>query len=72
MDANAGRQCAGTINGVGDVSFPDGSCGGIHGNPNLHPLTANGGPTKTMLLGAGSAAFNAISGGGQAAVRPRR
>lgn len=50
----------GTINdGGGNLSYPDGTCPGIRGNPVLGPLQNNGGPTETMALGIGSAAIDA-------------
>ena len=53
----AGGNCGGTIGDGGhNLSYPDGTCPGIHGDPVLGPLQANGGPTQTMALGAGSAA----------------
>jgi CSLREA domain-containing protein len=62
---NAGSQCAaGTANGSGNVSFPDPSCGGTNADPKLGPLAANGGPTETLLPGAGSAALDTIAPGG--------
>ena len=56
----AGGNCAGTIaDGGHNLSYPDGTCPGIHGDPVLGPLQANGGPTQTMALGAGSPARDA-------------
>ena len=56
----AGGNCAGTItDGGGNLSYGDATCPGINGDPKLGPLQANGGPTQTMALGAGSAARDA-------------
>ena len=57
-------QCSGSANAGGNVSFPDNSCGGVNADPKLHALADNGGATKTMLLGAGSAALDTIAPGG--------
>ena len=55
-----GGNCGGTItDGGGNLSYGDATCPGIHGDPKLGPLQANGGPTQTMTLGAGSAARDA-------------
>ncbi len=43
-----------------DLSYPDKSCPGNHGNPRLGPLGSNGGPTSTIALGSGSAALNRV------------
>jgi hypothetical protein len=43
-----------------DVSYPDGSCPGVTGDPLLGALAANGGPTETMLPGAGSSAIGLV------------
>ncbi len=54
-------NCAGTISdGGGNLSYPDTTCPGTNGNPNLGPLASNGGPTQTMALSAGSAALDKI------------
>ena len=56
----AGGNCDGTItDGGGNLSYGDTTCPGINGDPVLGPLQANGGPTQTMALGAGSAARDA-------------
>ena len=57
----AGGNCAGSkiTDGGHNLSYPDGTCPGIHGDPVLGPLQANGGPTQTMALGLGSAARDA-------------
>ena len=56
----AGGNCSGTItDGGGNLSYGDATCPGINGDPKLGPLQANGGPTQTMALGAGSAARDA-------------
>ena len=57
----AGGNCAGSkiTDDGGNLSYPDATCPGIHGDPVLGPLRANGGPTSTMALGAGSPARDA-------------
>jgi CSLREA domain-containing protein len=64
--ADAGGACATPTPGLfANVVLPgDTSCPGakIPGDPRLGPLAANGGPTPTMLPGAGSAAINALVG----------
>jgi hypothetical protein len=50
----------GIVDGGHNLSFPDTSCPGINGNPDLGPLQNNGGPTQTMALGSGSAAIDQI------------
>ena len=57
----AGGNCAGTItDGGGNLSYPaTPPAPASHGDPKLGPLQANGGPTQTMALGAGSAARDA-------------
>ena len=58
----AGANCAGSItDGGGNLSYPDTSCPGINRNPLLQTLNDNGGPTFTMLLGAGSPAIDAAN-----------
>jgi hypothetical protein len=61
---NAGVQCSGTTNGTGNVSFPDGSCGGSNADPKLGAFAGNGGSTKTLVPGPGSPALDTISSGG--------
>ncbi len=66
---SGGTECAGTPptdGGFNDI-FPAataGSCpttgSNVTGDPDLQPLTANGGPTDTMMLGPASAALDAI------------
>jgi hypothetical protein len=46
-----------------DISFPDATCPGTVGDPLLGALAANGGPTMTLLPGAGSSAIGAVSTG---------
>jgi hypothetical protein len=64
--ANTGTPNAncttGTITDNGDnVVFGDNSCPGANGDPKLGTLSAaNGGPTATMALQPGSAAFNSV------------
>ncbi len=44
-----------------NLSFPDASCAHeVTGDPRLGPLAANGGPTETLALGAGSAAIDEV------------
>jgi hypothetical protein len=67
LASNTGGNCSGAIaDGGNNLSFPasDTSCpGGFgSGDPVLGALADNGGPTKTMRLGAGSAALDAASG----------
>lgn len=59
-----GNICSGPIFGaVTNLVFgPHPTCPGLLGNPNLGPLAFNGGPTRTMALGPGSAATNNGSG----------
>jgi hypothetical protein len=53
-------SCDGTIpDGGGNVSSPDTSCPGVHADPKLGPLAANGGPTGTLALPADSPAIDA-------------
>ena len=55
-------NCAGTIADNGNnIQFPDNSCGGTiaTANPELGPLSTNGGITQTKAIGFGSPAFNA-------------
>lgn len=48
------------FDGGHNLSYPDTSCPGANGDPLLGPLQNNGGPTLTMLPGAGSAAIGAV------------
>jgi hypothetical protein len=62
---NRGSGCArstrSAIDNAGhDLSYGDRTCPGRIGNPRLGSLQDNGGPTKTMALGAGSAAIDRI------------
>jgi hypothetical protein len=45
--------------GGGNLDWPDSGCPGVNGDPRLHALADNGGPTPTMAVGAGSAAIDA-------------
>ena len=57
-----GGNCSGAItDGGGNLSYPDTTCPGINGDPELGPLQNNGGPTQTMALGPGSAAIDAAN-----------
>jgi hypothetical protein len=59
---NAVDQCHGpVVDGGGDLTFPDATCPGAVGDPELGPLADNGGPTETQALGSGSDALTAIS-----------
>jgi CSLREA domain-containing protein len=60
-----GSGCAGSTrsaiaNDGHDLSYGDKTCPGPRGNPKLGPLKDNGGSTKTMAIGAGSAAIDRI------------
>jgi predicted outer membrane repeat protein len=61
--SNSGGNCAiadGSLTGGNNLQFGDSTCPGITvANPLLAPLANNGGPTKTMALGAGSPAIDA-------------
>ena len=55
----AGNGCVGpTIDGGGNLDWPDSGCPGTNGDPRLGVLADNGGPTPTMALGPGSAAID--------------
>ena len=55
----ADNGCAAHItDGGGNLDWPDSGCPGVNGDPRLHTLADNGGPTPTMALGAGSAAID--------------
>jgi predicted outer membrane repeat protein len=61
-NSSGGKECRGLItDGGGNLGYPDSTCPGIHLNPLLGPLQENGGPTKTMALGAGSPAIDAAN-----------
>jgi hypothetical protein len=66
--AGGAAQCRGTIGGFEDlVETPQGCtvpAGTIAGDPALGALAANGGPTRTMALAAGSPALDAGSNPG--------
>jgi hypothetical protein len=47
----------------GNLRWNGAGCTAGVGDPKLQPLAANGGPTPTMALGAGSAALNAADAG---------
>ena len=50
------------VPGANDIVFGDNTCGVAQsGDPRLGPLAANGGPTQTMALLAGSPAINVVS-----------
>ncbi|MGA2113096.1 MAG: choice-of-anchor Q domain-containing protein [Anaerolineales bacterium] len=62
----AGADCANSMGTIGTNTqnlVSDGSCGAaLSGIPDLGPLAANGGPTETMALLAGSPAIDAGDG----------
>ena len=63
--SNEPQNCVGSItDGHHNLSYPDSTCPGINGDPELGSLQENGGATPTMALGAGSAAINQIPGRG--------
>ena len=50
------------VPGANDIVFGDNTCAVAQsGDPRLGPLAANGGPTQTMALLAGSSAINVVS-----------
>lgn len=56
-----GVNCSGEFtNGLHNLSFGDTTCPGGSGKPKLGRLRNNGGPTKTMALGPGSAAIDRV------------
>jgi hypothetical protein len=58
-------DCTGTITDGGrNLDFPASTCPGSNGDPKLGALKDNGGPTKTLALGAGSAALDSVPPGG--------
>ena len=60
----ADNGCAtGITDGGGNLDWPDSGCPGVNGDPRLHALADNGGPTPTMALGAGSAGIDAALSG---------
>lgn len=63
--SNTPANCAGAIaNGGNNIRFGDASCPGSTLDPKLAPLADNGGPTRTLALGAGSAALDAVPASG--------
>ena len=64
---NAGGNCSGSLlDGGHNLGFGDSTCPATFatGNPNLGALQDNGGPTRTISLGAGSAAIDQIPAAG--------
>ena len=60
-----GVTCAGTItDGLRNLDFPASACPGAVADPKLAPLAANGGPTNTFRLLAGSAALDGVPAAG--------
>ncbi len=58
---NSPVGCTGQMSDGGhNISFPESSCPGTAGDPNLGPLLDNGGPTQTQALGPGSAAVDQV------------
>jgi hypothetical protein len=64
---NTGGNCttatfggAPVTDGGRDITWPDTTCPGLNVDPNLGPLTKNGGPTLTFALQPGSPAVDAI------------
>ena len=54
----AGNGCVGpTIDGRGNLDWPDSGCPGTNGDPRLGVLADNGGPTPTMAFGLGFASI---------------
>ena len=63
--SNLPTGCSGSItNGGNNLSFPEPSCTGTNADPLLGPLADNGGPTRTMALGIGSPAREAVPASG--------
>jgi Bacterial Ig-like domain (group 3) len=63
---NAGENCnqlapGGIVDGGHNVSYADATCPGTNRNPLLGSLADNGGPTATILPGAGSSAIGIAS-----------
>jgi hypothetical protein len=62
---NGGSGCLGAVTDDGhNLSFPDATCPGTNADPKLGSLADNGGPTPTMLPGAGSAAIDRVPSSG--------
>src|SRR5207249_1539008 len=60
---NSDKQCGGVITDGGhNLSFPNDGSGPatLHGDPLLGPVQDNGGPSPTMMLGAGSPALDKV------------
>jgi hypothetical protein len=58
---NSPANCSGAIvDGGSNLSFPEASCPGLNADPLLGPLLDNGGATRTLALGAGSPARDAV------------
>jgi CSLREA domain-containing protein len=56
----SGGNCNGSVtDGGGNLVWGDTTCPGVNTDPNLGALAANGGPTQTFALLAGSPAINA-------------
>ena len=60
--ANCALDTNSTLTSLGhNLSYPDSTCAHeVTGNPLLGPLAANGGPTDTLALAAGSAAIDQV------------
>jgi hypothetical protein len=58
---NALLSCGAAVGDGGhNIAVPDGSCPGARVDPLLAPLAANGGPTRTQALRAGSPAIDRV------------
>jgi hypothetical protein len=61
LASNTPTNCAGSVGDGGyNIDFPESSCPGAAVDPLLSGLTANGGPTATQPLGAGSPAIDLV------------
>jgi hypothetical protein len=62
--SNSSPNCIATAGSIADgghnIRFPDAACPGTSGDPLLAALAGNGGFTKTMALGEGSAAIDVV------------
>jgi hypothetical protein len=61
--ADSGASPSNYFDQGGNLTWAGTTCPGISADPKLGPLQDNGGPTLTMLPGAGSAAIGAITSG---------
>jgi hypothetical protein len=75
LASNSPENCnpsTGFSNGGHDLSYPDGTCPGTNGDPKLELLQNNGGPTKSLALGPGSAAIDQVPTGPDCAATDQR